>query len=371
MTLSTPDILILGVPNDMHVAAVEWGLGQLGVSSYVLMASDIPDLCQSSIEIDALGSTAIRVHANETLVSLDGVKVVWNRRWSKPTAPSRVSSHDVEPVEAESLEHFRCLVEVLGVTAEIVNAPWAQQRAVRKAVQIITANSVGLKTIPTILSNSPGDIAAFCNSHGPAITKSHRPTLWINDGVVYSRLTAEMPPVNEISPNKIIDCPMIVQSKVRRVSEVRIVAFGSTMIAVQSSWPDSDEIDGRLAAWTTGGGSSHLVHPPHAVAQGCRDYMAKLSLKYAAFDFIIDEGGDWLFLECNEAGQFLYLEKLVPASGLLASFCHWLAELAGVPAHPHAELSMASFGDSYLASERSGDVHKRATRSYAAVVESR
>ena len=34
-------------------------------------------------------------------------------------------------------------------------------------------------------------------------------------------------------------------------------------------------------------------------------------LMFGAFDFIVDQNGDWIFLEINPNGQWLWLEKIL------------------------------------------------------------
>jgi hypothetical protein len=75
--------------------------------------------------------------------------------------------------------------------------------------------------------------------------------------------------------------------------------------------------------------------------------MNEMGLKYAAFDFMIDENGNWWFLECNESGQFLYLEYLIPEARLLEKFCHFLVKIAGMQVEQDllnsADISIAAF----------------------------
>src|ERR1700733_4023189 len=48
--------------------------------------------------------------------------------------------------------------------------------------------------------------------------------------------------------------------------------------------------------------------PPH-ITELCLRLMAKLGIVFGCFDFIVTPTGDDIFLEVNEAGQFLFLEE--------------------------------------------------------------
>ncbi|WCM25189.1 hypothetical protein NDN01_14020 [Sphingomonas sp. QA11] len=67
------------------------------------------------------------------------------------------------------------------------------------------------------------------------------------------------------------------------------------------------------------------VDAPDDIREKCRDYMKRSGIVFGAFDFLIDTGGRWVFLECNEAGQFLFLEQRLPELPILDKFCRWLA----------------------------------------------
>jgi glutathione synthase/RimK-type ligase-like ATP-grasp enzyme len=50
--------------------------------------------------------------------------------------------------------------------------------------------------------------------------------------------------------------------------------------------------------------------------------MDGLGLNYGAFDFVVTPDGDWVMLECNPAGQWLWLEREtgIPIAAALAEF---------------------------------------------------
>jgi hypothetical protein len=63
---------------------------------------------------------------------------------------------------------------------------------------------------------------------------------------------------------------------------------------------------------------------PEEVAARCREMMRRLGLVFGCFDFIVTPAGDYVFLEVNEMGQFLWLEESLPATPLLQTFCEFL-----------------------------------------------
>jgi glutathione synthase/RimK-type ligase-like ATP-grasp enzyme len=48
---------------------------------------------------------------------------------------------------------------------------------------------------------------------------------------------------------------------------------------------------------------------PETLQTQCLDLMKRLGLNYGALDFILSENGDYIFLEINCAGQYLWIEQ--------------------------------------------------------------
>ncbi|WP_380228528.1 hypothetical protein [Kitasatospora misakiensis] len=49
------------------------------------------------------------------------------------------------------------------------------------------------------------------------------------------------------------------------------------------------------------------VSIPDDVAAAVRRFMARYQLNYGAFDFAVTPAGDWVFFECNPAGQWQFV----------------------------------------------------------------
>jgi glutathione synthase/RimK-type ligase-like ATP-grasp enzyme len=58
------------------------------------------------------------------------------------------------------------------------------------------------------------------------------------------------------------------------------------------------------------------------------DYLARAGLAYAAFDFAEDEDGFWWFLECNQSGQFGFVE-LETGQPISEAVAQWLSQPVG------------------------------------------
>ena len=69
--------------------------------------------------------------------------------------------------------------------------------------------------------------------------------------------------------------------------------------------------------------------------------MASLGLKFGCFDFIVTPDGEYVFLEVNEAGQFLWIEGHCPELKMLSEFCHFILREGGQPQSLAPDLALA------------------------------
>jgi hypothetical protein len=72
---------------------------------------------------------------------------------------------------------------------------------------------------------------------------------------------------------------------------------------------------------------------PHRIARAVHDYLAFTGLAYAAFDFAEDAEGIWWFLECNQGGQFGFVE-LETGQPIADEVAVWLAQRRPGPRIP-------------------------------------
>ena len=52
--------------------------------------------------------------------------------------------------------------------------------------------------------------------------------------------------------------------------------------------------------------------------------MESLGLVAAGFDFIVDQDNQWVFLELNEAGQFLFIHEWCEEHDLVKAFVEFI-----------------------------------------------
>lgn len=323
-------LLIYSVPDDYHVSAVAWGLTEFGVACDLWMASDLPDFAALTVKLDGLGThVVLRQSGRADPVRLDDVDLIWNRRFAYPAAPAFASEADRPFIENQCYEHMNGIRQLLGRRIRTINGPAAQSLAARKTVQLDQAGRSGFAIPKTLISNDFEEIRRFCREQGPTVVKPFKTVGWKDGGKVYTYYTSAMVEPTEDLRAELELCPQIFQERIAREREVRLVAFGGRTYAMNITTEQEGGADDARMAMRVAGADYSVAEIPATVAGKVRAYMAALGLDYGAFDFAVTPEGEWYFLECNEGGQFLFLETALPEMKILDGFCRWLCELMG------------------------------------------
>jgi hypothetical protein len=101
--------------------------------------------------------------------------------------------------------------------------------------------------------------------------------------------------------------------------------MGRHVVAVRL---DSQRVNEAAADWRAVSPKALDIVPvalPPEVENKCFDVLERLGLVFGCFDFIVSSTGEYVFLEVNQMGQFLWIEESNPEVRLLQAFCDFLA----------------------------------------------
>lgn len=320
-----PAILVITDLGDMHSRAVVWALRQAGHDPAILGLSHFPADVTASIHVD-------RVSGSEDWQCFGGrlferpFDVAWYRRQPVAVPSARLGPADAKFVRAETNRFLYSTIA--SIEAKLwVNAPEAARRADDKVHQLRVARSLGFAIPETLVSNSPEAVRAFSSRKaGRVVYKAYTPMSWKDgEGGVSHTQTQLLPPAGELRDDEIALCPGIYQEAVAKKHELRVTVFGdevhSLLIESQKDGPRSDwRIDLNL------GRIDCRAHSLDSVTAGrCRRLCRALGLAFGAMDLIVAPSGEVVFIEVNEAGNFLFFDSIDPGFGMLQSFCAFLA----------------------------------------------
>jgi hypothetical protein len=324
-------ILIFSIPGDAHAILVELALKTLGAAPETIFITDLPSQATASIGVGGVSpGMEVRHRTAGGTIRLDRFDTVWFRRMHHPVLT------DVHPDDREfaerSWKEIRLIYEqVFQLTgAFCLNPPVSYPLARSKPFQLQLARQSGLSVPETLISNDAQEVSEFIagnlRSGRGTIVKNFSIPLWYNaeKGAGFATGT-EVVTLEDIAAANIRACPAIYQQQIPKSYEVRILCLGRHLVAARlllQGWGDKD-VDFRLEKdWSKLGISSIPV--PTSVSDSLLRIFQRLNLLCGSADFIVDEEGQWHFLEINEMGNFLWLEQYCPEMPVLDMFCRFL-----------------------------------------------
>ncbi|MFJ7240660.1 ATP-grasp ribosomal peptide maturase [Streptomyces olivaceus] len=306
-------VLILTSEEDVTADMV---VVHLNASSVPVVRLDPADLTESVALSGEFVHGSFRGHlsAGERLVSIGGLRSVWLRRPGGPAARA------AEPSAWLTEESGQALYGMLrGSGARWMNQPDAAHRARYKPWQLRLAQRCGLPVPATLITTFPRAAREFAERYPDLVVKPvsgahpQDPPLAVP--------TSRVPPEADFSA--VAHGPTLLQRRVAKRADIRLTAVGDELLAARktTAHPDPHEVDVRFAAsaepWRP-------VEVPPRVAESVRSYLRAAELAYGALDFAEDGDGTWWFLECNQSGQFGFVE-VDTGQPIARTIAEWLA----------------------------------------------
>lgn len=225
------------------------------------------------------------------------------------------SEHDRRRCNAMRESEWRATLSYLSQSGEYTYLNDHRARAgMVKPVQQRVAAQLGLKTPPSIVTTNHKDVVIFANEHRTLITKSlggHRVLFNDQEGrlpEVVMTMACEAEDIISASPGSIQALPHFFQKRIAKDYETRVFVHEGEAHAfrVESQVIPQTKVDWRY-------GSTFLpfepCEAPEAIKKACQAFLRRFSLFYGSFDFIVDPDGEWWFLECNQDGQWIWLDN--------------------------------------------------------------
>ncbi|MFI2719652.1 ATP-grasp ribosomal peptide maturase [Streptomyces collinus] len=306
-------VLILTSKEDVTADMVVTRLHETAVPVMRLDPADLPDDTVLSAHYTH-GDFEGLLSANGRVVSMRGLRSVWVRRPGEPAA------HAAEPSAWLTAETRQALFGMLySASARWMNHPRDADRARLKPWQLRVAHLSGLAVPPTVVTTFPRLARQFAEEYGEVVVKSasgpppgeplELPTTLIGPDSDFSGVAAG---------------PALLQRYVPKRADVRLTCVGSRVFAARKT-AEPHQVDGRY------GDTEHTWQPvavPDRIRRSVHDYLDRAQLAYAAFDFAEDEDGFWWFLECNQSGQFGFVE-LETGQPISEAVAQWLSQPGG------------------------------------------
>lgn len=239
-------------------------------------------------------------------VDLRRLSGVWYRR---PTA------FDFGPGMGEAEKQFARNEALQGVGGILratdclwINRPDLDGVAELKPYQLQIAKRLGMRTPRTLMTNDPDEVTALlATADRPIVYKAfsggviHYPGSFpsgLFTTVVGEEITEHL--------DRVRHTMCMFQEYIEKSHEIRLTVIGNTFfpVVIRSQDTDATTVDWR--------GANHLPYGdyeplPEDLVKKIQQMMAELDLVYAALDFIVTPDGEYVFLEANPNGQFMWM----------------------------------------------------------------
>lgn len=304
-------VLILTCEADVTADMVVVHLNATGVP---VVRLDPADLTEGAALSGEYVHGAFRGHLSSggRLVSIGGLRSVWVRR------PGTAATRAATPSGWLTEESSQALYGMLRSSgARWMNHPDAARRARHKPWQLRLAQRSGLPVPATLITTFPQAAREFSERYPDLVVKPV--------SGAHPQDPPRAVPTSRVAPQTDFSAvafgPTLLQRRIAKRADIRLTVVGGRTLAARKVTAEDDEVDVRFASPASPWRPTEV---PPRVADAVRAYVRDAELAYGAFDFAEDADGTWWFLECNQSGQFGFVE-VETGQPIARSIAQWLA----------------------------------------------
>ncbi len=284
--------------------SIEYLISKFRLKSLDYLRINSEDIDKIDFEINPTGYYSCVIE--EVEYDLNSVESVIFRR-----TPSKYNVDKKDPntsyLNFERKHFFEGLYLSLN-NAKWINPMFATHIAERKLYQLKVANLHGLFIPKSIVTNNAGKANNFLKSIHKSIIKPISNGLQVMEDVTYSIYTSEINShfFDGVDSKTTFETPVFLQERVQNQADIRVTIIGEKVFAVKIEKIDSDEVDWRKPEIRK---KYSLIHLPDDIYKILLSINRYLGLVYSAIDMIQTPNNQFVFLEVNPVGEWVWLEK--------------------------------------------------------------
>lgn len=324
-------ILIFTNKEDSHPNPVIAHLEKMGVPVFRFNTEALLSDYDFSWWADASGCDfMITDRASGRSVKGSEVTAIWDRRPARPSCllvenTPEINSHNLDEALG-FLRFIRYYLKDIPSLGSIVN----DVPAASKMLQMKVARKVGFKMPATCFANNKEAVLRHIDSADIILKPIESEAILDGGGdrqwTFFAQKTT-LQDLRDVPDEAFSQTVSFVQEYVEKAFELRVTVVGNRIFACridsQLQQDDTGKIDWRQGY---GNGIRWSVYDdlPETVSRQCLAFLRAMGLDFGCFDFVVTPSGEYVFLECNPNGQWLWveLETGLPISQAIAE---WLA----------------------------------------------
>lgn len=256
-------------------------------------------------------------------VSIEDIGAVWTRKSGDFRFLSDEELGPQERAYAIAETHHILTGLLLAMDVYWMNHPMATNSARWKGEQLRRAARMGFRVPPSLASNDGDVVRRFRAEHGGEIIFKplSSPNLGADevapaDRIVPNLATTLITDAHDDMLDAVRELPGFFQQYIPKRHEIRATVVDGCVFAarIESQGDERTRVDYRDFSAEIDYRAERL---PQEVEHRCLEFVHSYGLKFGALDLICTPEGEYVFLENNPAGQFLFVEQLVPELRML------------------------------------------------------
>ena len=242
------------------------------------------------------------------------ITAIWDRRPEQPKELPVKSTPEIDKHNIEEALGFLVFLRYYLKDILSIGSIAGDRPAASKMLQYRVAHQVGFSLPESCYSNRKEDVLRLAAEYDSLILKPIESNdIWdetqMQDYVFYSQKVPSAS-LDDVPDEAFSQTVTFAQNYVEKDFELRITVVGDKVFACKIDSQKLSDDTGKID-WRQGykhGMKQTAFDLPENIARKCREYLGHLDLNFGCFDFIVTPSGDYVFLECNPNGQWLWVE---------------------------------------------------------------
>lgn len=328
--ITMKDILIITNSQDLHADLVSTILVSKGHQPFRVNLDQFPrDYMFTQKYLNGNYVSKITHIPTGQSIESKNVAATWNRKIADYTFISDdLTAQELEYAKAETEHAMFGLLYTLD--CYWMSHPINMRGSMWKGEQLNRAQTIGFRVPASLVSNCPDEVRDFKSRlPGEMIFKTlSTPDLAGSKVSDEERVANGVPTTvvtNEFMQNveAVREVPCHFQEYIPKLYELRVTIIGDNLFSAkihsqqdQRTMVDSRDMSAEILY--------EAIKLPQAIEQRCFEFVKNYGLNYSAMDIIVTPENEYVFLENNPNGQFLYVEQLIPEYNLLETLADTL-----------------------------------------------
>lgn len=284
-------ILLVGSEKDAHLNIVANRIKKMGQT--VIFVDFTKDMSPVSYRFS---TNSVEAELN-SLAKLNITTMYWRPAINSESYDQQYTVKELCTYQ-EYWNHFFPFDHIKKIKA--INPVDSSTKMENKIYQLKAAIECGFKIPKTLISCDLKTISQFISENNACIQKSLGMNWDENDQPTSTKTIT----LADLEVNKLL--PMIYQQKIVRKKELRIYVVGKSIIPVEIIVSDNDK---NTPDWRSCMPEFKMTQLDKNTLYKISLYLKKSKLIYGAFDLMINENDEVIFLECNPTGNWYFLNN--------------------------------------------------------------